>query len=302
MIATNEPNLIVMVKAHGFGWNEETAQSNAFQTKNDAIDPKMALNEFDRVIELLKERDIQVLEFEDDDKSRPDSIFPNNWIAQVPGKGIWTFPMMAPNRRKEIRADIIEAAQKATNELQLHQLNSIGDSDFLEGTGSIIFNHRAKTAYACISPRSNAKLFESFCGIIGYEPISFLATDASGKEIYHTNVMLSISDTLAILCADAVPDALERAMLKARLMAEGLEILEIGLRQMSSYAANVLAVKSSHNKRFMVLSSVAWKSLDALQKKVISTHFDGVLSVEINTIETIGGGGIRCMMAGFFRP
>jgi len=300
MNATNEPNLIVMVKAHGFAWNEETAQSNTFQLKNDAIDTTIALNEFDEAVRLFEGYGIDIMLFEDQDRSRPDAIFPNNWIAQVPGHGIWVFPMMAENRRREVRTDIIEAVQHATGEMQVRHLTSNRHDDFLEGTGSIIFNHIAKTAYACISPRTDVQLFEKFCGLIGYQPISFVATDARGKEIYHTNVMLSISDSVAVLCAEAVADPLERAMLKAKLQADGLAVLEISLQQMNHYGANVLAVRNKVGERFMVMSSVAWECLNAQQQGIIQAHFTEVITPSINTIETIGGGGIRCMMAGFF--
>jgi hypothetical protein len=170
-----------------------------------------------------------------------------------------------------------------------------GEGQYLEGTGSIVFHHASKTAFACVSPRTHPGLLREFCREIGYRDISFGAYDANGFEIYHTNVMLSVADTYAILCEDAVTDALELSMLRRELLSRGLEIISIQLEQMNSFCANVLQIHTRNGKK-LVMSETARNAFSEQQWLQINKH-NAVIVLNAENIEKIGGGGVRCMMA-----
>jgi hypothetical protein len=229
----------------------------------------------------------------------PDAFFPNNWFCVMPDGKYILFPMMAESRRKEINPEVKDLLNQKTNLSETIDLSGkTADNQFLEGTGSIVFDHQFKLAYACESPRTDLKLLEELCRKIGYWDVTFLATDVTGKAIYHTNVLMAVGEKVVILCSESVEDILERAMLKETIRQTGKTLLEISFTQMNSFAGNAFEVKSK-NGNLWILSQTAWDVLSSEQKLLLGGEA-GVCAVAIPTIEKLGGGSARCMMAGWF--
>lgn len=295
------PKAVLMIRPKHFGYNPETATSNAFQrnkSMNNAA--AMALAEFDNMVATLNKSGIETLVFEDRDQPIcPDAVFPNNWLAIMPNGPMVLFPMTAKNRRLEVNLEVVLQLKAMRQNSDLIDLTPKAEEDcFLEGTGSIVFDHINRLAYACESPRTNLQLLSDLCRQIAYTPISFRATDMQGRDIYHTNVLMSVGKNRIVICLDAIEDSLEKSMIKQRFQASGKAILDISHRQMAAFAGNVLEVKAGNNNCW-VLSSSAWESLNTNQRAQLESD-GGVCVVHIPTIETLGGGSARCMMAGVY--
>ena len=291
-----------MVRPTNFGFNLETADSNSFQKKIELSNVQdSALSEFDAMVVVLCSAGIDVKIFEDNRKDTPDSIFPNNWIASLPSGEVTVFPMFAENRRKEKRKDIVDFVALSTQSQKLIDLSlKINEGKFLEGTGSIVFDYTNKIAYACESPRTDIALLESYCAEINYAPVSFQAVDLNGELIYHTNVVMTITSKCAIICLDALSNILEREMLIRKLADSCTEIVAISYSQMNSFAGNCFEVLNDKNESVLLMSTTALKSLKEEQLFVLRKYHQ-ILAIDIPTIETVGGGGVRCMVAGIFK-
>lgn len=296
---------LMMVRPASFQFNIETAQSNAFQQQLEGLSKEeikcKAIEEFDAYVEKLREHKIDVTVIQDTpNPAKPDAIFPNNWISMHADGTIYLFPMCTANRRLEIRPEIIKEIEKKFVVIKVDDMSaSANENLFLEGTGSIIFDHIHRMAYACISPRTDKNLLEEFCLKIGYQAITFTSVDLQNKLVYHTNVMLTIGDTFAIICLESIRDEGERELVKQHLANSGHDIIDITFEQMQSFAGNMLQVQNVDGKTYVVMSETALDSLTATQIKQIEIH-TAILSVEIPTIETIGGGSARCMLAEIF--
>jgi len=290
-----------MIRPKHFGFNAETASTNSFQNQVETkVLTDQVLQEFDRVVGQLNEAKIRVEVFEDLDIPLPDAIFPNNWFAVLPENRLTIFPMMAESRRKEVRKDIIEWVNKNRKiKCQIDLRELANDDQFLEGTGSIVFDHETKIAYACESPRTSIPLFENYCGQIGYTPFSFESVDLHGQQIYHTNVMLSIATHSVLVNLESIENQLERSFLKLKLAQHGKELIKLTYAQMNAFAANVLEVQSENGESCLLMSSTAHQSLREDQIASIESY-STIIVVDVSIIEQIGGGGIRCMVAGIF--
>lgn len=210
---------------------------------------------------------------------------------------VFLFPMNTENRRLEVRPEIIDTLKASFIIHDIQDLRtSIQENKFLEGTGSIIFDHIHKMAYACLSPRTDKDIFLQYCKMIGYEPIYFTSADAQDNLVYHTNVMLTIGDTFAVICLESINDNGEQYYIGKRLKETGHEIIDITFAQMNAFAGNMLQVQNTEGKTFLVMSETAFHSLTAEQIAQIENH-TSILPVSIPTIETIGGGSARCMIA-----
>lgn len=291
-----------MIRPNHFGFNEETARSNFFQNNDDIKDlAHLAKVQFDQVVKEIRSHHIAVDTFEDQDVSLPDAVFSNNWLAGIPTNVLTVFPMATETRQKEVRKDIIDWVQQMYDYPQLIDLRSnIEDGRFLEGTGSVVFDHFTKTAFACESQRTSIPLFEAYCGAIGYLPVSFESLDLNGNPIYHTNVMLSIAEKYVIVNLDSVQNQLEKSFLKARLQSNGKALIEISYKQMANFAANVLEVKNATDESFLIMSETAYSTFTVDQLELIQTY-SKIITVDVSLFEKIGGGGIRCMITGLFR-
>lgn len=296
---------LMMVRPANFQFNAETATSNSFQHTIENLSKQelqhKVLEEFDEYVQKLTLHKINVLEIQDTSEPiKPDAIFPNNWISMQEDGTIFLYPMCNENRRLEVRSDIVEKIKQDFEVVVVNDLrNHLEENKFLEGTGSIIFDHIYKIAYACISPRTDENLFLAYCNSIAYKPIYFHSTNQENKAIYHTNVMLTIGDTFAVICLESIIDEAERKLVKDSLTNTNHEIIEITFEQMNAFAGNMLQVINEDNKTYLVMSETAFDSLRYEQIQQIEAH-TSILSVSIPTIETIGGGSARCMLAEIF--
>lgn len=298
---------ILMVRPSHFGFNFETAESNAFQQIDDQMSAddvaQTAIREFDHMVSLLRQADIEVEVVPDTSTPvKPDAIFPNNWISFHENGLIVTYPMQAEVRRQEVREDIVDSARQTwgySARWALDQLYTNGP--FLEGTGSMILDRQDQIVYACLSPRTDQALLHEWAKRLGYQPVSFIATDATGQQIYHTNVMMAIGDGYAVICLDSIKDLEERSAVIQSLTSTGKEIIDISLDQMNRFAGNMLQVLDRSDKPHLIMSEQAFQSLETEQIERLSAK-TSLLPVPLWTIERIGGGSARCMMAEVFLP
>jgi hypothetical protein len=298
---------LLMVRPANFGFNPETAANNAFQTNDTSISPAeiqaKALAEFDAFVEKLQAQGIHVIIANDSAfPIKTDAIFPNNWVSFHADGTVVTYPMFSPNRRLERSEKILQLIE---NEHFIHQKKSFiaaeKEKKYLEGTGSLILDRVHRIAYACLSVRTNESLLDEFCSALGYQKMIFHAIDATQLPIYHTNVMMALGETFAIICMDTIKSASERAMLEAAFKKTKKQIITISLTQMQHFAGNMLQVASKTGKTHLVMSEQAYKSLTQYQKIQIKKQTN-ILQVPLYTIEQYGGGGARCMLAEVFLP
>jgi hypothetical protein len=298
---------ILMVRPANFGFNEETAASNAFQTKDESLShaevSRLALAEFDAFVDKLRSAGVDVIVAEDTNRPlKPDAVFPNNWVTFHQNGTIVTYPMYASVRRLERRDDIIRSIQERFRVEQKIQLQEYEDIDqYLEGTGSMIIDRPNRLVYACLSPRTHPDLLVRYCKLMGYTAVPFHAVDEEGLEIYHTNVMMAVGETFVVICFDTVQSEIEEELLQNKFAETGKEVIEITFDQMMNFAGNMLQVRNGKGETFLAMSSQAFNSLDESQIAQISKHTN-ILASPIPTIETYGGGSARCMMAEVFLP
>ena len=299
-----------MIRPASFGFNEETAGSNAFQKnlpQSSAEVSGKAIEEFDGFVKALQAAGINVIVIEDTkDPPKPDAVFPNNWfsthILDNNEKLIVTYPMQSHLRRQEVREDVINDLIKeyGYSHIRLDQNDGTEDETFLEGTGSIVFDHILKKAYAALSPRTDNELLGSLCRRIGYEQIVFSATDRTGQQVYHTNVILTIGESFAVICTDMIRDENEKVNVITKIGEGGREIISISEKQVNNFAGNMIQLNSKEGKKVLVMSKTALESLEEDQKEKLQKHNHNIVTANIKTIETIGGGSARCMIAEIF--
>jgi hypothetical protein len=299
---------IMMVRPANFGFNTETAASNAFQKNSAKYSPDqirdLAIKEFDNFVKNLELAGVNVIVAQDTpNPKRPDAVFPNNWITFHQEGLIITYPMYAPLRRKERRLAIIN--QILSNGFKASTRNRMEFNEkrnhFIEGTGSIIFDHVNKLAYACLSPRTDEGLLKDVCNMIDYQPVVFNSTDNNNQQIYHTNVMMAMGETFVVICMASIKSANEKAMLEAKFKETNKEIIDISMEQMNQFAGNMLQIRNKNGETLLVMSQTAYKSLNEKQIAKIKSHTQ-IFNADIDTIETYGGGSARCMMAEIFLP
>lgn len=299
---------VLMIEPIAFGFNEETAKNNYFQTEQKGFDIQFkALSEFKMFVEKLRSKGINVITIKDTlDPHTPDSIFPNNWVSFHRDGRVVLYPMFASNRRVERRDDIIETIRE-----QGFDVSEIDDwsfpetqGHFLEGTGSMIFDHDNRLAYGSVSLRLDENLFREFCDKYGFMPVVFHSFQTVGGErlpIYHTNVMMCVADRFVVICLDCIDNELERNKVAETIKNSGKEIIEISEEQMHQFAGNMLQVQNRDGEKFLIMSETAYRSLNQDQVAAIEKYC-GIIYSDLNTIEVNGGGSARCMLAEVFLP
>lgn len=307
---TQTTSNILMVRPANFGFNPETAENNFYQ-KKDKRDPqeinKLAQKEFDGFVGLLEEKGVNVLVIEDtDDPKKTDAIFPNNWFSTHEDGKVILYPMFSPNRRQERRTDIIQILMKKGFKISdIIDLSFFeNDEQYLEGTGSLILDRIKKVAYACRSIRTHAVPLAYFGRIMDYEIVEFDATqviEGIVSPIYHTNVMMHIGSEIAVVCLDSITLASEKLKVQEYLEKTGKKMIPITTKQKFQFAGNMLEIKSSDGTKLTVMSEAAFQSLGQVQVQTIQRYTDLVVP-NIATIEKLGGGSARCMMAEIFLP
>ncbi len=297
-------NKIVMIRPADFHFNAETAVNNYYQhesSENKKEIQKKALAEFDRFTEKLRAAGIDVNIIEDSfEPSTPDSIFPNNWFSTHEEGKIFIYPMYAENRREEIKK-FREKLYKIGNysNLQVTDYSTKAEQGiFLEGTGSIVLDRENKKAYCSLSPRSDKNLFLKFCNDTGYKPVIF-SSFQEGHLIYHTNVMMGIGETKAVICLESITNEKERETVRKELSESRKEIIEISLEQVKNFLGNVIELRGHKDKRYFIMSETAYNSMTESQKEKILKDTEIIYS-DVKTIEYYGGGSVRCMIGEIF--
>ncbi|MBK9485972.1 MAG: amidinotransferase [Chitinophagaceae bacterium] len=292
---------LLMIQPVNFGFNTETAVNNTFQKNMGGDVQQQALQEFTDFVAVLRKNKIDVTVVKDSlHPATPDSIFPNNWISFHADGRIFLYPMFAVNRRLERKTAVQEAVKSNFSFTEIIDLTgSENDGLFLEGTGSMVLDRENKIAYACLSPRTDEKLLNEFCKLIDYNPITFKAIDNTGVDIYHTNVMMCIAKTFAVVCLESVTVHEDKAKLIGSLIKTNKEIVDISLQQLNHYAGNMLQVINEEGELMLIMSTQAYQSLTNAQIEILQKH-NRIIHSSLNTIETVGGGSARCMMAEVF--
>ena len=304
-------NSILMIRPVAFRMNEQTAVNNYYQKVLDGLLPDTvnakAQEEFDAFVKKLRSVGVNVIVVDDTlSPDTPDSIFPNNWISFHENGDVVLYPMFAENRRLERREEILDILEDegfVINEI-MDYTEAEMDSIFLEGTGSLLLDRANGKAYCALSPRADEELFIEFCEDFDFAPVIFEAfqtVNGERKLIYHTNVMMCLGETFAVLCADAIDDKKERKMVIDSLKNDDKQVILITEDQVNNFAGNMLEVKGADDRRYLVMSAAAHQSLTKKQITELEEHVT-ILSSSLDTIEACGGGSARCMMAEIFLP
>ncbi len=305
-MSAQAPSAVILVRAERFVPNQATAADNAFQAavpdgQPDEVTSARALAEMDAVADALRDAGVRVHVFADGDHTRPDSVFPNNWLSTHAGGSVAVYPMYASNRRHERRADVLEMLKSSYRVQTIVDYSGLEpDGIFLEGTGAMVLDHMSRVAYAAISHRADTHVLERFCTDFGYEPMAFDAVDSLGVPVYHTNVIACIGTDVAMIALDMISDEARRAEVRERLTVNGRTIVELTEVQVREFAGNAVELcgRTPDGARtyVMAMSSRARRSLRPDQVAVIERSCT-IVDIDIPTIE-LAGGSVRCMIAG----
>lgn len=301
MSSMQAPAAVVMVRPHRFTPNPETAADNSFQSAA-AADAAQAIAaaayaEVTDAAVRLEAEGVRVHLFDDDGRhATPDSVFPNNWFSTHPGGQVALYPMYSPSRRRERRSDIIDMLKSEYRVQQLIDYSGLEqDQLFLEGTGAMVLDHIERVAYTAISNRASSNVLARFAAQFGYEPFAFNSADASGKPVYHTNVLMCVASRFALVGFELIPSPERRAQLRARLELSGREVIALDNRQIGEFAGNALELSGSRGP-LLALSARAEASLGPAQRAAIERSAQ-LLPLAVPAIE-MAGGSVRCMLAG----
>ncbi|MBS0579257.1 MAG: amidinotransferase [Proteobacteria bacterium] len=298
---------VLMVRPAAFGFNAQTAADNAFQRADTGAGAATALQEFDRLAGALAGEGVEVCIATDSAQpSKPDAVFPNNWVSFHADGTLVVYPMAHASRRPERRQDVIDLAIGRTGFRVRHFLDLSwyeGQGRYLEGTGSLVLDHVQRVAYACISARTDPELVREWARELGYEPVLFRATDRAGRALYHTNVCLWIGARVALVGAEAIA-ASDRDAVLTRLRASGREVVLVGHSEIEQFAGNMLELstwdEALGDAYVLVMSETARRGLRPEAFARLAGATDSVLAVPVPTIERLGGGSVRCMLAEVF--
>jgi len=299
---------VLMIRPVRFNSNPLTAESNRFQGRLNAGPEEQQLAasaEFDVLVDVLVEADIEVVEIEDTaDPHTPDSIFPNNWVSFHADGTVVLYPMEATNRRTERRQDIIDSLVSEFGfhvsrviDLTAHEIHG----QFLEGTGSLVLDRTHRVAYACLSSRTHLDVVGDFAQQLDYEIVAFDAVDRDGMAIYHTNVLMNVGQDIAVICSESIAREEQREAVVQSLVETGHEVVSLSYQQMEAFAGNMLEIQSAQGTRLIAMSDQAVKSLTGDQLAVIEAKAR-IISAPIDRIESSSGGSVRCMLAEIHLP
>ena len=296
---------VLMIRPARFGANPETADSNRFQRTEAIADAATAaLREFDALARTLADAGVGVVVAEDlPEPAKPDACFPNNWVSFHADGTVVLYPMMAPSRRAERRHGPVAAVERAGHRvartIDLSPLEARGE--FLEGTGSLVLDRTRRIAYACRSPRTTAGALAEFSAALGYRIIAFDALGPDGRPAYHTNVLMAIGEGFAVVCAESIAENGPRSAVLEELGRDGAEVIAIDAAEMNGFAGNLLALRTRGGDPLIAISDAALGALAAAKRRRLERH-GTIIAVGIPTIERLGGGSVRCMLAEVFLP
>jgi len=287
---------VVMIRPHHFHSNPQTQGDNAYQKASDSDVSATARAEFDGVVEALRANGVAVHDFDDTSNQTPDSVFPNNWFSTHAGGHVAIYPMYAPNRRTERRADVIDHLKTHFRVQDVIDYSGLEQDNLaLEGTGAMVLDHIGRVAYVVRSRRADPVLLERFCTHFNFEPIAFDAADQAGRPVYHTNVLMAVGTRVALVGLDMITDPERRATVATRLEETGREVIALSEAQINAFAGNAIEL-SGRDGLIMALSTTAHNALTPKQIDRIAQHAE-LLPLSIPTLETAGG-SVRCMIAG----
>ncbi|MCX6184534.1 MAG: arginine deiminase-related protein [Flavobacterium sp.] len=302
---------ILMIRPVAFRMNEQTAVNNYYQKVLDNLLPATvnakAQQEFDAFVTKLQAVGVDVTVVDDTlDPDTPDSIFPNNWISFHQNGDVVLYPMFAENRRSERREEILDILEDKGFHIEniVDYTSAETDGFYLEGTGSLLLDRANGIAYCALSPRADEELFIEFCEDFDMAPVIFNAYQTINNErklIYHTNVMMCLGTTFAVICADCIDDKQERKFVLEQLKKSSKEVILISENQVNNFAGNMLELVGANQQKLLVMSAAAHQSLTADQLAKLEKHAQ-IVSSSLDTIEACGGGSARCMMAEIFLP
>jgi len=299
---------VLMIRPARFESNPHTAESNKFQGKNLSSPEQQqrdAEKEFDGLRKVLESNGIQVIQIDDTDEPHtPDSIFPNNWVSFHADGTVVLYPMEAPNRRTERRADIIDALS-GEHGFQIREILDLSTHEdqgqYLEGTGSLVLDRVNRVAYACLSSRTHLDTLGDFAQRMDYKVVAFDAVDSDGAPIYHTNVLMNVGEELAVICDEAIPRQDQRKAVMQSLSDSGHDVVSLSFEQMEAFAGNMLELRSGSGERLVAMSEQARRSLNESQLERIESSAK-IISAAIDNIESSAGGSVRCMLAEIHLP
>lgn len=305
-MSAQAPAAVILIRAERFRPNHSTAADNAFQAEppagqSDELTASKALSEMDAVAHAVRSAGVRVHVFSDEDHTRPDSVFPNNWLSTHAGGTVAVYPMYASNRRHERRADVLEMLKSQYRVQTIVDYSGLEpDGIFLEGTGAMVLDHISRVAYTARSHRADTHVLERFCTDFGYEPMAFDAVDSDGVPVYHTNVMGCIGTEVALFALEMIPDQARREQVRERLCITGRQIVELTEAQVRQFAGNAVELRGrtpeGRRRRILAMSASARASLRPDQVEVIEQSCE-IVAIDIPTIE-LAGGSVRCMIAG----
>lgn len=305
-MSAQAPSAVILIRAERFTPNPATAADNAFQSdapkgQSDHDTSVKALAEMDAVAESLRAAGVRVHVFDDEDHTRPDSVFPNNWLSTHAGGYVAVYPMYASNRRHERRADVLEYLKSNYRVQTIVDYSGLEpDGIFLEGTGAMVLDHVSRVAYTARSYRADVAVLERFCADFGYEPMAFDAVDSTGVPVYHTNVIACVGTEVAMIALEMIPDEWRREQVRERLSVNGRQVVELTEQQVQEFAGNAVELcgrtPEGRRRYIMAMSARARRSLRPDQIEAIEQSCD-IVAVDIPTIE-LAGGSVRCMIAG----
>jgi hypothetical protein len=293
---------VLLVEPVAFGFNAETAATNRFQNPSHLPPAEAAAQariEFDTLVAALRGAGVAIAVAKDSTTPpKPDAVFPNNWVSFHEDGTLVLYPMRDPTRRAERREAVIDAAKAQLGFRETRRIDlsvAEGSGRFLEGTGSLVLDHRMRVAYACRSPRTDEQLVHEWARQLGYKPFLFDAATADGTPVYHTNVLLWLGEHVAGVGLEWVASD-QRAALAEHLRASGRELLALDEAQLRHFAGNMFEVPAASGRR-LVMSAAAHQSLRPEQLQALALAGSVPLVVDVALIERLGGGSVRCMLA-----
>jgi hypothetical protein len=297
---------VLMVAPNTFAFDVETAETNAFQHKARATAPAVtarAMAEYTAVRQALKDFGVDVVAYAHERGTyRPNAVFPNNWMTTWPDGKVFIYPMAHASRRTERMSAVIDEIGRRYRVATVRDLSGYERTGhYLEGTGAIVFDHRNKIGYACRSPRCDASLFVEHMREIDYEPVLYDAQGPDGSAVYHTNVMMGIQQSTAVICLAAIRDPTERKLVRETLERSGHEVIDITFEQLNAYCGNLIQLRNSDGRTGLLISRSAHDSFQTRQLDILKRDSE-LIVVPVPTIQEVGGGSVRCMVAEIFLP
>ena len=297
---------VVMVEPRDFGFNSDTAVDNAFQHHSDlskAGTTKAALTEFWGMVETLDKHHVEVVTLDSPKNVEvPDAVFPNNWFSSSTDALI-VYPMKAPNRQLEVQTE--ELAQVLESKgFVIKEIHDLTDPDktggILEGTGVLIIDHRNHEIYANISERCELEALNWFGNTFDYDIWPMYATTSVTVPVYHTNVLMACGTNFAVIAEPCLINSPVNVQAMDRLRSTKQDVITISEEQMvESFCGNILQLQNSRNQPVIAMSESARKGFTAGQIKQLEKH-GIIIPCAIDTIEYVGGGSARCMLAEIF--